>query len=92
MALTLEQARLKREQLILEKQRIEAELVGINRVLKELNKIKMAQEQELAHQRKLREIAARQSVRRPPDPAKKEKDALERMMRGNFNRYGGEDI
>lgn len=92
MALTLEEANKRREALILEMHKIQAELVGLNRIIKELNKIKMAQEQELAHQRKLREIAAKQSVRRPPNPLAQEKRALERMMRSNSNRYAGDDI
>lgn len=92
MALTLTEANKRREALILEMHRIQAELVGLNRTIKELNKIKMAQEQELAHQRKLREIAAQHSMRRPPNPLLQEKRSLERMMRSNSNRFAGDDI
>lgn len=92
MALTLEEANRRREALILEMNRIQAELVGLNRIIKELNKIKMAEDAKIAHQRKLREIAAKQSVRRPPNPLAQEKQALDRMMRSNSNRYAGDDI
>ena len=92
MALTLAEANKRREELILELHSIQAELVGLNRTIKELNKIKMAQEQELAHQRKLREIAAQRSMRRPPNPLEQEKRAFERMMRSNSNRYAGDEI
>lgn len=90
--MTLEEANKRREFLIVQKHVIETELVGLNRVIKELNKIKAAEDAKIAHQRKLREIAAKQSVRRPPDPIAQEKRALDRMMRNNYNRYGGEDV
>ena len=92
MALTLAEANKRREALVLEMHRIQAELVGLNRTIKELNKIKMAQEQGLAHQRKLREIAAQRTMHRPPNPLAQEKRALERMMRNNSNRYAGEEL
>ena len=92
MALTLEEANKRREALVLEMHRIQAELVGLNRTIKELNKIKMAQEQELAHQRKLREIAAQRTMHRTPNPFVQEKRALESMMRNNSNRYAGEEL
>jgi len=92
MALTLAEASKRREALILEMHNIQAELVGLNRTIKELNKLKMAQEQELAHQRKLREIAAQRSMHRPPNPLVREKRALERMMCSNSNSYAGDEI
>lgn len=92
MALTLEEANKRRESLVLEMHRIQAELVGLNRTIKELNKIKMAKDAEIAHQRKLREIAAKRSMRRPPNPLEQEKIAFERMMRSNSNRYAGDEI
>lgn len=92
MALTLEAANKRREMLVLEMHKIQAELVGLNRIIKELNKIKMAEDAKIAHQRKLREIAAKQSMRRPPNPLEREKRSLERMMRSNSNSYAGDEI